>query len=135
MKLNTMAAVMSFISDLETRTASFYDAAGEKHPGLADTCRARAKENRSFEKQVRQTYYGIITDTLESNYCFEGLDSDDYGLNLDPPSSVETVEGRFSEVEKTCQAFYVKAAELSDGLMADLPRLFKRIAKKRASRL
>lgn len=137
MKLNTMAAVMTFISKIENDSASFYEAQADRLPDLKDKLTTWAKENKRFAKQVKQTYFGVITDTLESNYAFQGLDTDDFVLdptlpdNADPP----TVQKRITQMEETIGRFYAEAAGVSDGLMADIPRLFKKIAGKRDERL
>ena len=129
-KLNTMSGVMDFISELEGTSASFYQAQAEKHPALADSFTAWAKENLKFEKQVKQTYFGIITDTLESNYCFEGLDSDDFRLEIPQDPNEAAAKTASAAMEETIRGFYTKTADLSEGLMADLPRLFRKIVKK-----
>ncbi len=136
MKLNTMSAVMTFVSKIEGGSASFYEAAAEKHSDLKNAFLAWAKENKKNEKQVKQTYFGVITDTLESNYCFEGLNTDDYPLDLDLPEGADEarIKEQAARIEKTIQSFYLKAAGLSEGLMADIPRLFKKIASKREGR-
>ncbi|RLB14970.1 MAG: hypothetical protein DRG82_12645, partial [Deltaproteobacteria bacterium] len=87
-----------------------------------------------FEKNVKRTYFGVITDTLESNYAFEGLDTDDYAFETDVPGDISKVAERAHEIEAKIKAFYLRAAELSEGLMADIPRLFKKIAKKKEDR-
>jgi len=134
MKLNTMAAVMSFVSRIENDSASFYEGCAAKFPELKDTFLSWSKENRKFEKNVKRTYFGVITDTLESNYAFEGLDTDDYGFETDVPETASGAVSKSREVENKIKAFYLKAAGLSDGLMADVPRLFKKIAGKREDR-
>ena len=79
----------------------------------------------------------MITDTLESNYAFEGLDDDNFVLKTaalkgaGPTAAKDAARG----MEQTIIDFYREAARLSDGLMADVPRLFKKIAKKREERL
>ena len=136
MKLNTMAAVMSFVSKIENDSASFYENYAEKYPELKDTFLSLAKENRKFEKNIKRTYFGVITDTLESNYAFQGLDTDDYNFETQLPENVDSSEAgkKAREIEETIKNFYLKAAQLSDGLMADIPRLFRKIAKKREER-
>ncbi|MFH1134807.1 MAG: hypothetical protein V1816_01845 [Pseudomonadota bacterium] len=133
MKLNTMAAVMTFVSKLENDSASFYRDNADQFGASRDLVLAWAKENLKFEKQVRQTYFGVITDTLESNYAFEGLDDDHYVLESGPVGPAAGDAAR--RTEETIINFYLEAARLSDGLMADVPRLFKKIAKKREERL
>jgi len=134
MKLNTMAAVMSFVSRIEEESASFYEKCAAKFPDMKDTFLSWSKENRKFEKNVKRTYFGVITDTLESNYAFEGLDTDDYVFETDVPDDTSRVIERTHEIEAKIKAFYLKAADLSEGLMADIPRLFKKIVKKREDR-
>jgi len=134
MKLNTMAAVMSFVTRIEEDAASFYEECATQYPNMKDTLLSWSKENRKFEKDVKRTYFGVITDTLESNYAFEGLDTDDYVFETDVPEDTSKVAERAYEIEAKIKAFYLRAAELSEGLMADIPRLFRKIAKKRENR-
>lgn len=137
MKLNTMAAVMSFISKIENDSSSFYENYDEKYPEVKDTFHRWAKENRKFEKMVKQTYFGIITDTIESNYSFDGLDTDDYDLVTTLPVDIDLTEAKKGAhiLEETIKNFYLKASQLSEGLMADIPKLFEKIVKKREERL
>jgi hypothetical protein len=136
MKLNTMAGVMSFVSKIENDSALFYRNYAEKYPGLESTFLSWHKENTKFEKNIKRTYFGVITDTLESNYAFQGLDTDDYDLETQLPEDVGSSEAvkKACEIEETIKDFYLKAAQLSEGHMADIPRLFRKIAKKREER-
>jgi hypothetical protein len=137
MKLNTMAAVMSFVSKLECESASFYQDYGCKFAELEDVFSAWSKENKAFEKRVKQTYFGVITDAIESTFSFAKLDTSDYELDMALPdgASLRDVKIRAEEVETRLLSFYSDAAQQSEGLMADLPRLFKKIAKRREDRL
>lgn len=136
MKLSTMAAVMSFVSRLENDSASFYEAQAGKYPELKETFLKWVKENKRFEKQVKQTYFGVITDTLESNFSFGDLDTDDYALeNTLPDDAIESqAMEKACALEETISSFYLNAAQCSEGLMADIPRLFRKIAQKRDER-
>jgi len=134
MKLNTMAAVMSFVSRIENDSALFYEECAAKYPELKEPLLSWSKENRKFEKNVKRTYFGVITDTLESNYAFEGLDTDDYAFETSVSGTASEAAVKSNEMEDKIKAFYLKAAELSEGLMADIPRLFKKIARKREDR-
>ena len=137
MNLRTMAAVMEFVTKVESESAVFYQDQAGRFPGLEDIFQSFAKENKKFAKQVKQTYFGVITDTLESNYCFEGLRDDDFALDLTLPEDAgeEAAKGKAAEIEGVLKRFYETSADMSDGLMADVPRLFKRIAKKREERI
>ena len=136
MKLNTMAGVMSFVSKIENDSSSFYRNYAEKYPELESIFLSWNKENSKFEKNIKRTYYGVITDTLESNYAFQGLDTDDCNFETQLPEDADSSEAgkKAREIEETIKHFYLKAAQLSDGLMADIPRLFRKIAKKREER-
>lgn len=137
MKLSTMAAVMTFVSKLENETATFYETHAEVYPELKNDFLAWSKENRKFEKQVKQTYFGVITDTLESNFSFEGLDTEDFHLNtsLEDGADVSATRQKALRLEETIRDFYIRSAQSCEGLMADIPRLFKKIARKREDRL
>jgi len=136
MKLNTMAGVMTFVSKIENDSASFYRNYAEKYPELESIFLSWNKENSKFEKNIKRTYFGVITDTLESNYAFQGLDTDDYNFKTQLPENADSSEAakKARDIEETIMNFYLKAAQLSDGLMADIPRLFRKIAKKREER-
>jgi hypothetical protein len=135
MKLNTMAAVMTHVSKLETESAAYYEKLAGRFSGLAGLLEAWAKENRRFEKNIRQTYYGVITDTLESNYAFEGLDTDEFDVALTEPADEAQAKAAMRKVEAGIRGFYLKAAAMSEGLMADVPRVLKKIAGVRAERI
>ena len=135
MKLNTMAAVMTQISKLELESAALYEELAEKFSGPSELFATWAKENKRQEKNIKQTYYGVITDTLESNYAFEGLDTSDFDFDMSIPSHEAEAKAKALTLEKAIQAFYLKAAALSEGLMADVPRILKRTAAKRGERL
>ena len=137
MKLNTMAAVMSFVSKLENDSSSFYQDWAGKYQELEDVFFAWSKENKKFEKQVKQTYFGVITDAIESTFSFAQLETDDYEIDMTLPedTSLQNVKKRAGEIEETIKGFYAQAARLSEGLMADIPRLFRKIVKEREERL
>ena len=90
-----------------------------------------------MKKQVKQTYFGVITDTLESNYSFEGLDTDDFAFepSLSEDGTAEDARAKAREAEEKIRDFYLKAAGLSEGLMADVPRIMKKVASKHDDRL
>lgn len=136
MKLNTMAAVMTFITKVEGGSAEFYEKCAEKFPELRDTFLSWSKENRRFEKNVKRTYYGVITDAIETNFSFEGLDTQDYEFDTELPQDADssTIKKKAEEIERKMKEFYLKAAELSEGLLADIPRVLRKIAKKREGR-
>ena len=135
MRLNTMAAVMTQISKLELESAVVYEELAGKFSGLGELFAKWAKENKRQEKNIKQTYYGVITDTLESNYAFEGLDTSDFDFDMSMPSNEADVKAKALSLEKAIRDFYLKTAALSEGLMADVPRILKKTAARREDRL
>jgi len=73
---------------------------------------------------------------IEGCFSFEGLDTDNYIFNqkLSADASYSNVLESAIEMEEKIQKFYLDSAEVSKSLMADIPRLFERIAKKRGKR-
>ena len=136
MKLNTMAAVMNFISRIESTSSALYLTCAERYPQLKGKFVPLATENQKFEKMVQQKYFGVITDAIEASFSFELLDTDDYNLDAVLPENATLLEvlRRALEIERTIIAFYLKTAEVSTGLMADMPRAFRKIAATRKER-
>jgi len=136
MKLNTMAAVMNFVSRMESASSALYLTCAERFPPLKGKFLSLATENQKFEKMVQQKYFGVITDAIEATFAFELLDTDDYHLEVSLPenASLPEVLRRALEIEHTIIDFYLKAAEVAAGLMADMPRAFRKIAATRKER-
>lgn len=136
MKLVTMAAVMSFVTKIEGDSGKFYQELAGKYPKTEETFLSFAEQNKRNEKFIKQTYFGVITDTIEACYSFEGLDTGDYEFDTDSGSvsSLANVVKKALEIEDKIQAFYIRAADLSNSMMADVPRAFKKTAQKREDR-
>jgi hypothetical protein len=136
MKLNTMAAVMNFISGIESTSSALYLTCVERYPQLKGEFLSLATENQKFERTIQQKYFGVITDAIEASFSFELLDTDDYDLGVALPENATLPEvlRRALEIEHTIIDFYLKAAEVSTGLMADIPRAFRKIAETRKER-
>ena len=117
MKLNTMAGVMSFVSKIENDSASFYRNYAEKYPELESIFLSWNKENHKFEKNIKRTYFGVITDTLESNYAFQGLDTDDYSFETQLPEDVDSSEAgkKAREIEETIKNFLSQGSSIIGG--------------------
>jgi len=102
MRLNPVAAVMSLISSAETDSAAFYRERAAHFPEMKELFSAWAAENKKFEKRVKQTYFGVITDAIESTFSFAQLDTSDCVIDtsLSGSASVQTVKEKASEIEK-----------------------------------
>jgi len=135
MKLNTASAVISFAKELEENSIKYYENLIQKYAQDKETFLAFIKENKK-NISVQRVYYEGITEAIEGCFSFEGLDTDNYIFNqkLSADASYSNVLESAIEMEEKIQKFYLDSAEVSKSLMADIPRLFERIAKKRGKR-
>lgn len=136
--LNTTAAVISFVTKSEEDSAGFYEQLAAKYAKGKDTFLSFSKENRQNKVTVERAYYGVISDALEACYSFkDGLNSETYGVGLELAEGASYADALKAamEKEKTIQNLYLESARLSEGLMADVTRAFKVMAKKRDARL
>ncbi|MCD6307205.1 MAG: hypothetical protein B1H11_01960 [Desulfobacteraceae bacterium 4484_190.1] len=136
MNLRTASETLSFIRELEEKAASFYEELAEKFPENKEDFLAFAKENRKFNKQVQMAYQSVITDAIEGCYAFD-LETDDYALDTNLPSTAGLAEAaeKALGMEEKITACYTLGAEQSGSLLADVPRNFKMVVKKRNNRL
>lgn len=137
MKLCTASETISFIRDeLEEKGAKFYEELAKRFPEQEDLFLSLAKENRKFIKQVQLAYQSVITDAIEGCYAFD-LESEDYTLDTDTPTDVGLADAakRALAIEEKTMEFYKKGADQSEALLADVPRNFKMVLKKRNNRL
>ena len=93
-------------------------------------------ENKKNTVQIDRAYYGVITDAIEGGYAFN-LETDTYVLSLDVKDGAgyEDAVKQAIDTEKKIIQFYEEAAEQSKSLLADVPRAFTLIARKRKNRL
>lgn len=136
MILNTMAEGMSLARKLETESGSYYEALAKKYYQSAEPLLNFAKENKKNITNVESTYYGVITDALEG--CFAlNLDTAKYTINtaLSDNASFKAAIDQALENENKIIQFYTDSASQAESLMADVPRVFKVIAKKRIERI
>jgi rubrerythrin len=136
MILHTASEGITFAKKLENDSVEFYERMAQWNTDAAEAFLSFAKENKKYITQVERAYYGVITDAIEGGFAFN-IETDDYALRVDiqgGTSHADILE-QASEIEKTIIKFYSDAAEQSKSLMADVPRAFMMIARKRESRL
>lgn len=133
MKLNTASAVTSFAKELEENSIRYYENLIQKYAQDKETFLAFIKENKKNIVSVQRVYYEGITDAIEGCFSFEGLDTDNYKFNIELSTKTNYTEALKNaiEIEEKIQKYYIDSAEASKSLMADIPRLFERIAKKK----
>jgi rubrerythrin len=135
MQLNTSASVISFARQLEADAASFYEKMAEKYPKAADLFLAFCKENSKYTVMIERAYYGVITDAIEGCFAF-GVETDKYTFKGGPGKELGYTDGinQAIDMEKKVVSFYTDAAEQSKAFMADVPRTFLIVARKRKDR-
>ena len=136
MKLQTASSVISLARELEGESARFYEDLAQRYADGKDSFLSFAKENKKNIVHIERTYYGVITDAIEGCYAFN-LESDNYTIEtaLADNASRSEALGRAVKIEETMVDFYNTAAEQSKSLMADVPRAFTLVAKKRSQRI
>ena len=136
MIIHTASEGITLAKKLENDSARFYEDMATKFTKDAETLQSFARENKKNIAQIERAYYGVITDAIEGGYAFN-LDTDKYTLKTEIPAGAGYTDAlkQALEVENKISAFYTEAAKQSGGLMADVPRNFLLVAKKRAARI
>jgi rubrerythrin len=135
MGISTCSGAMSLAKELENESAKFYQSLSERFTKDKDLFLSFAKENKEYITQIERAYYGVITDAIEGCFAFN-LNPEEYALKtkLEENESYSDLVKRAIEIEERIVKFYSDAAEQSKSLMADVPRAFKMVAKKRSHR-
>ncbi len=133
--LHTASEVISFATKLENESAKFYEDLSQRYAKNVDVLLSFAKENGKNIIQIERTYYGVISDAIEGCFAFD-IESDEYTFEtvLAENTSYSDALGKAIELEEKVGEFYTVAAEQSKSLMADIPRAFEMVAKKRSNR-
>lgn len=134
MELRTASQAFSTAKTLEAESASYYESLAAEFSEHAELFGALAKENHRFVTQIERVYYGVITDAIEGGFAFD-MDVDEYTFDTAVPDDVASAAARALEIEDKIIGFYTQAADQSRALMADLPRAFDQVVKRRRRRL
>jgi len=135
MKIITASMAVSFSRRLEEDSSKFYEQLAQRYPKYKETFLSMIKENKKNIKVVEREYYEVITDALESCFSFD-MDTDNYTFNteLDEEISFYNAVNKTVEMEDKIIEFYLVAARQSKSLMADLPKAFENMSKRRNNR-
>ena len=132
----TASSIISYVQDLEDRSAAFYSELPERFEGHRETFLKFGAESKKNKVAVVRTYQETITDALEACFSFEGLDLASYTVDTTLPEDVNL--GKALQValalEDAAVRFYIEVAERSQALLATIPRAFRRVARKRSKR-
>ena len=135
MTLQTASAVISFAKKLEDESAKFYEDLSQRYAKDKDVFLAFVRENGKNVMQIERVYYEVITDAIEGGFAFN-LNPDKYTLETELAENTRysaTLNQAIAMEEKIVK-FYSEAAEQAKSLLADLPRAFTMVAKKRGNR-
>lgn len=136
MKLHTASETLSFIRELEEKAAGFYEGLAQRFPDNGNDFLSFAKENRKYNKQIQMAYQSVITDAIEGCYAFD-LESDNYTFETDlsQDASLADAANKALVIENKIIGCYNDGADQSMSLLADVPRNFKIVVRKRSNRL
>jgi rubrerythrin len=135
MNLHTASEVISFAKELENESARFYQDLSLKYAKDEDVFLSFVKENGKNVIQIERAYYGVISDAIEGCFAFD-ISPDEYEFKTELPAKASYSDAleRAVEIEGMMIRFYSDAAEQSNSLLADVPRVFKMVVKKREQR-
>lgn len=136
MEINTCSGAVSFAKELENESGKFYKNLAGRLKKSRELFLSFAEDNEDYINQIERAYYCVITDAIEGCFAFN-MNSEEYllKLNLEENKTYSDLIGMAIEIEEKIIKFYSDAAEQSKSLMADIPRAFKMVAKKREKRL
>ena len=136
MGISTCSEAISLSKELENNSAKFYQELSNRYEQEKELFLAFAKENEKYVKQIERTYYGVITDAIEGCFAFD-LNPEDYQFKNALPKDISYPDAvaEALNIEEIMLRFCQTAAEQSKHLMADIPRAFSSVAKKRSERL
>lgn len=136
MQLQTASQVINFAVELEDKSAKFYEDLAEKFKQYKEVFLSFVKENKKNKLLVQRVYNEVVSDALETGFSFEDLGVDDYliEINLAEDVSLPDVLKKALDIEAKIERFYLNATKKSKSFLADVPRVFEKIGKKRDER-
>lgn len=136
MGINTCSGAISLSRELENESAKFYLELSSRYEKDMGLFLIFSKENSKYLAQIERAYYGVITDAIEGCFAFD-LNPEEYQLemNMAKDASYSDALNKALNIEERILKFYKTAAEQSKHLMADVPRSFMLVAKKRSERI
>jgi len=136
MEIHTASEGITLARKLENDSAKFYEEIAQKYTRDAETFLSFARDNKKNITQIERAYYGVITDAIEGCYAFN-INPDNYTFKTAIPEGASYTDtlNQAAEMEEKIIKFYTDAAEQSKSLMADVPRNFTIVARKRNNRI
>ena len=135
MECTTAASVITYVSKIELDSATLYEQWGKLHESLRASFEAFTKANKKNEQRVKRAYYSVVSDALETGFCFKDLRADIVVPEFSKGASVSEVLNLAVRVEKEIRDFYVKAANSSRALLTDVSRQMDKVSQERTKRV
>lgn len=133
----TASAIIETIEAIEADSAVLYENLASAFPEAKEKFSKYAKENSKNKTLLVRTYQETISDALEAMFSFEGLDLE--SVRFDPvvsqDANLSSEADRAADIEEKTTAFYDRVAEQAESLLATIPRVISRVAKKRRARI
>jgi rubrerythrin len=132
----TASAIMSFCQRLEDHSAALYAELATRFPEQGKLFEGLSEDCGKHKTQIVRTYQETVTDALETNYSFEGLQLpvDALGVGVSAASDLNAAVSAAISLEERAIAFYEEVAVRSESLLATIPRAFNRVARRRQRR-
>jgi hypothetical protein len=135
MECTTAASVITYVSRIELDSAQLYEQWGKLHERLRDSFEAFSKTNRKNEQRVKRAYYSVVSDALETGFCFKDIWADIVMPEFSKGARVSDVLNSAVTLEREILGFYVKAANSSRALLSDVSRQMQKISQERTKRV
>jgi hypothetical protein len=135
MECSTAASVISYVSSLELQSAKLYEEWANLHQELRDPLESFAKTNRKNEQRVKRAYYSVVSDALETGFCFKDLKADIALPALTREAKASEILNLAITLEHEITDFYGKAANSSKAMLADVSRQMEKVAQDRRKRI
>lgn len=137
MKLSTATQVINFASQLEEESAKFYEKLAEQFPAGKDTFLFLAKDCRKNKLWIHRVYQEVVSDALETGFSFKDFTVDETAgqVDLTEDTDLPGLAEKMREVEEEVQQLYGEVASRSKSFLADVSRVFERIARRRKKRI
>jgi hypothetical protein len=134
-RLNTSASLISFVSKIEEKSTAFYSQLALQHEVYALLFSSFVKENSVFDRNIKRAYYNVVSDALETGFCFDiTVDERLIAPSTSPDIPSGVALQRCIELEDSMTVFYIEAARQSKVLLSDVSRAMDRVVRSRQER-
>ena len=135
MECTTAASVITYVSKIELDSAKLYEEWGKLHEKLRNPFEAFAKTNKKNEQRIKRAYYSVVSDALETGFCFKDIRADIVMPQFSKGASVSEILKLAVTLENEIRNFYGKAANSSRALLPDVPRQMEKVSHERTKRV